>query len=175
MQEKCEMPDLGEMTYFLGLEVNQAHNAIFINQKGFAIKILRRYSMENYKPMSTPIAQDEKRTSSEDVEKLDETSYRCLVGCSLYLTASRPDIMFVVSLLSRFMHCCNVDHYKVVKRVLRYMRGTLDHGVKFTRTEKVKLLGYSDSDWGGSSEDMKITLGYFFTLRSNVFYWSSKK
>ncbi|XP_016700061.1 secreted RxLR effector protein 161-like [Gossypium hirsutum] len=131
--------------------------------------------MENCKPMSTPIAQDEKLTSSEDVEKLDESSYRSLVGCLLYLKTSKPDIMFVVSLLSRVMYCCNVNHYKVAKRVLRYMRETLDHGVKFMRIERVKLLGYSDSDWDGSSEDMKSTSGYFFTLGSSAFYWSSKK
>ncbi|KAG8482776.1 hypothetical protein CXB51_024200 [Gossypium anomalum] len=140
------MSDLGKMTYFLGLDVNQAHNAIFIKQKGFAMKILRRYSMENCKPAKTPIAQ-----------------------------SSRPNIMFVVSLLSRFIHCCTVNHYKAAKRALRYIRGTLDHGVKFMRTEKIELLGYSDSDWAGSSEDMKSTSSYIFTLGSSVFCWSSKK
>ncbi|KAA3463001.1 Integrase, catalytic core [Gossypium australe] len=134
MQEKFKMSDLGKMTYFLGLEVNQACDAIFIRKKGFATKILRRYSMENCKPVSTPIVQGEKLTSNEDIDKVDETSYRSLVGYLLYLTASRPDIIFVV-----------------------------------------KLLGYSNSDWAGSTKDMKSTLGYFFTLGSSVFCWSSKK
>ncbi|KAA3463051.1 hypothetical protein EPI10_029477 [Gossypium australe] len=77
--------------------------------------------------------------------------------------------MFAVSLLSRYMHCCDVNHYRSAKRVLRYVRGTLSHGVKFVKTEKIKLLGYFDSDWSGSIEDMKSISG------SSVFCWSSKK
>ncbi|KAA3488470.1 chitinase 1-like [Gossypium australe] len=73
------------------------------------------------------------------------------------------------------MHCCNVNCYKAIKRVLRYIRGTLDHGVNFMRTKKVKLLGYSNSDWAGSTKDMKSTSGYLFTLESSVFCWSLKK
>ncbi|KAA3465633.1 laccase-2-like [Gossypium australe] len=94
--------------------------------------------MENCKPASTPIAQGEKLTNNEDAEKVDETSYRSLVGCLLYLRASRPNIIFAVSILSRFIHYCNVNHYKVAKRVLRYIR------VKFVKAEKVKLLGHEE-------------------------------
>ncbi|KAK5839324.1 hypothetical protein PVK06_008101 [Gossypium arboreum] len=83
--------------------------------------------------------------------------------------------MYAVGLLSRFMHCCNVSHFKAVKRVLRYVKGTLGYGVKFERAEELKLVGYLDSDWAGSVDDMKSTLGYFFTLGSGVFSWSSKK
>ncbi|XP_017647626.1 secreted RxLR effector protein 161-like [Gossypium arboreum] len=131
--------------------------------------------MESCKPTNIPIAHGEKLTRNEDVEKIDERSYKSLVRCLLYLTASRLDIMFVASLLSRFMHCCNVNHLEATKRVLRYIKGTLDHGVKFMRTEKIKLLRYSDSDWVGSSEDIKSTSNYFFTLGSSVFCWSLKK
>ncbi|KAG8499820.1 hypothetical protein CXB51_006167 [Gossypium anomalum] len=99
----------------------------------------------------------------------------CLIGCLLYLTAMRPDIMFAVSLLSRFMHCCNVLHFQAAKRVLRYIKGTLNHGLLFSKAEKLKLTGYTDSDCAGSKDDMKSTSGYAFTLGSAMVYWSTKK
>ncbi|XP_016690501.1 secreted RxLR effector protein 161-like [Gossypium hirsutum] len=83
--------------------------------------------------------------------------------------------MHAVTLLSRFMHCCNVAHFKAVKRVLRYVKETLGYGVKFEKAEDLKLVGYSDSDWAGLVDDMKSTSGYFFTLGSGVFSWSSNK
>ncbi|XP_052477970.1 secreted RxLR effector protein 161-like [Gossypium raimondii] len=131
--------------------------------------------MENCKPMRTLIAQGEKLPSNEAVERVDETSYRSVIGCLVYLTASRLDIMFAVSLLSRYMHCCNVNHYRVAKRVLRYIRGTLSHGVKFVKAERVKLLRDSNSDWVWSTEHIKSTSSYFFTLGSSLFCSSSKK
>ncbi|KAA3486586.1 hypothetical protein EPI10_030477 [Gossypium australe] len=106
------MSNLGEMTYFLGLEVIQACDI------GFEMKILQRYYMENCKSTNTPIAQGEKFSSNEDVERVDKTSYRSLVGCLLFFTASRLDIMFPISLLPRYMHCCNANHYRAAKRVL---------------------------------------------------------
>ncbi|KAG8489064.1 hypothetical protein CXB51_017032 [Gossypium anomalum] len=175
MLKVFEMTDLGVMTYFLGMEVNQSDQGIFISQHIFALKILSKFCMANCKPVNTPVAQGEKLSRSESVERVDEKEYRSLVGCLLYLTATRPDIMFGVSLLSRFMHCCNVTHFKAAKRILRYVKGTLNHGVMFKKEKELKLIGYSDSDWAGSVDDMKSTSGYFFTLGSGVFCWSSKK
>ncbi|KAG8480141.1 hypothetical protein CXB51_024917 [Gossypium anomalum] len=151
MQEVFEMTDLGVMTYFLGMEVNQSNQGIFISQHAFVLKILNRFCMTNYKIVSTPVTQGEK------------------------LTTTRPDIMYAVSLLSRFMHCCDVVHFKAAKRVLRYLKGTLNHGVNFEKAKELKLIGYSNSDWVGSIDNMKSTSGYFFTLGSGVFCWSSKK
>ncbi|KAK5776596.1 hypothetical protein PVK06_044556 [Gossypium arboreum] len=169
------MTDLGVMTYFLGMEVNQFDQGIFISQDAFTLKILNRFCMTNCKTVRTPVAQGEKLTSSGNQERVDEKEYRSLVGCLLYLTATRPNIMFGVSLLSRFMHCYDVVHYKAAKRILRYVKGTLSYGVKFEKEKELKLTGYSDSDWAGSIDDMKSTFGYFFTLSSRVFCWSSKK
>ncbi|XP_040942254.1 uncharacterized mitochondrial protein AtMg00810-like [Gossypium hirsutum] len=175
MQTVFEMTDLGLMTYFLGMEVKQNEQGIFISQKAFASKVLSRFCMTNCKPASTPVALGEKLTSLGDEDRVDEKNYRSLIGCLLYLTATRPDIMHAVGLLSRFMHCCTVAHFKAAKRVLRYVKGTLSCGVKFERAEELRLVGYSDSDWAGSVDDMKSTSGYFFTLGSSVFCWSSKK
>ncbi|XP_040950502.1 secreted RxLR effector protein 161-like [Gossypium hirsutum] len=131
--------------------------------------------MENYKHANTPIAKREKLISDENVERVDETSYKNLVGCLLYLTTSKPDIMFIVSLLSRYKHCSNVIHCKAAKRILIYVKVTLSYRVKFMKSENVKLLGYLDNDWARYIKDMKSTSGYFVTLGSSVFYWSSRK
>ncbi|KAG8489409.1 hypothetical protein CXB51_017388 [Gossypium anomalum] len=159
MQDIFEMTDLGLMTYFLGMEVNQGEQGIFISQQAFALKVLSKFSMSKCKPASTPVALGEKLSSTSEHDRIDERGYRSLVGCLLYLTATRPDILYAVGLLSRFIYCCNVAHFKAVKRVLRYVKGTLNFGVKFGRSKELKLVGYSDSDWS----------------RIKCFSWSSKK
>ncbi|XP_052481232.1 uncharacterized mitochondrial protein AtMg00810-like [Gossypium raimondii] len=146
MNSMFEMSNLGEMSYFLGMEVFQTQQGIFLSQKAFALKILNRFSMQNCKTTSTPIAIREKLTSQGDFEKVNESTYRSLLGCFLYLIATRPDIMFTVSLLSRFMHYCNVNHFKAAKRVLRYIKGTISFWMMFTKVESMKLLGFADSD-----------------------------
>ncbi|KAF2325353.1 hypothetical protein GH714_027021 [Hevea brasiliensis] len=96
------------------------------------------------------------------------------VGEDLMLT-TRPDILHAVSVLSRFLHCASELHLKAAKRVLRYVKGTVDHGILFQQNQDFQFLGFSDSDWAGSYDDMKSTSGYCFTLGSGVFSWSSKK
>ncbi|KAK5837512.1 hypothetical protein PVK06_013322 [Gossypium arboreum] len=169
------MTDLGVMTYFLGMEVIQSNHGIFISQQAFALKILDKFCMSNCKLVSTPMAQGEKLVNFGGQERVDEKEYRSLVGCLLYLTATRPDLMHVVSLLSRFMHCCDTSHFKAAKKVLRYVKGTLKFSVLFKKKKELKLIGYSESDWAGSLDDMRSTSGYFFTFGSGVFCWSSKK
>ncbi|KAG8479014.1 hypothetical protein CXB51_028903 [Gossypium anomalum] len=175
MHQMFEMFDFGRMTYFLGMEVTQSQEGFFLSQRTFAIKILDKFSMLNCKATSTPVAVGEKLTSQSNSKEVCETTYRSLVGCLLYLTATRPDIMFAVSLLSRFMHCCNEDHFRAAKRVLRYIKGTLSYGMQFCKAKRLRLVGYTDSDWAGSKDDMKSTSGYVFTLGSTIFCWSSKK
>ena len=83
--------------------------------------------------------------------------------------------MFAVSVLSRFMHCASEVHLQAVKRIVRYVKGTIDYGVKYTHSQNFQFHGYSDSDWGGSIDDMKSTTGYCFSFGLDMFSWSSKK
>ncbi|KAK5826230.1 hypothetical protein PVK06_021146 [Gossypium arboreum] len=175
MQQMFEMYDLGKMSYFLGMEVSQNQQGIFLSQKAFTLKILNKFSMLKCKATSTTVAIGEKLSSQCDFEKVSESTYGSLVGCLLYLIATRPNIMFAVSLLSRFMHCCNEKHFQDAKRVLRYIKGTKSSGMLFSKVENMKLIGYADSDWARSIDDMNSTSGYLFTLGSAIFYWTSKK
>ncbi|KAJ8774133.1 hypothetical protein K2173_009564 [Erythroxylum novogranatense] len=131
--------------------------------------------MEKCKSVGTPMNQKEKLQKEDGAEPTDNATHRSLVGCLMYLTATRPDIQYTVSVLSRFLHCASELHMKAAKRVLRYLKGTSSYGIKFTKSERFKLYGYSDSDWAGSVEDMKSTTGYCFAMRSACFSWYSKK
>ncbi|XP_052874869.1 uncharacterized mitochondrial protein AtMg00810-like [Gossypium arboreum] len=117
MENMFEMSDLGQMTYFLGMEVFQTENGIFLGQKTFAAKILSKFSMENCKPVSTPVVVGTKLSSQVDNEK----------------------------------------HFRAAKRVLRYIKGTLSYGLLYSKTDRLRLVGYTDSDWAGSKDDMKST------------------
>ena len=128
------------------------------------MKVLDKFSMKNCKPTSTPMAVGVKLSRQGSGEPICETMYKSLIGSLLYLTATRPDIMFAVSVLSRYMNCCNDQHFQAAKRVLRYIKGTIDHGILFKRAENMKLIGYIDSDWAGSCDDMRSTSGYAFSL-----------
>jgi len=154
MVQAFEMTDLGLMTYFLGIEIKQGENQVFICQRKYAKRkyakeILRKFQMDECKAVSTPMNQREKFINEDGADKVDEGYYRSLIGCLMYLTATRPDIIFVVSFLSRFMHCASEVHLRAAKRIL--------------------------SDWAGSYDDMKSTSGYCFNLGSGVFSWCTKK
>ncbi|PKI36750.1 hypothetical protein CRG98_042852 [Punica granatum] len=109
------------------------------------------------------------------VEATDATVYRSLIRCLMFLTATKPNIMFVVGVLSRFLSCASELHMIAAKRVVRYLKGTATFGVKFTKGNQFKLCGFADSDWAGCVEDIRSTSGYCFTIGSGCFSWSSKK
>ncbi|WKA11188.1 hypothetical protein VitviT2T_028713 [Vitis vinifera] len=159
MQDVFEMSDLSIMNYFLGMEIYQCSWAIFISQRKYAMDILKKFKLESCKEVATPLAQNEK-ISKNDGEKLEEPSaYRSLVGSLLYLTVTRPDLMFPASLLSRFLSSPRNVHMGVAKRVLKYVKGTTNLGIWYLKIGGVKLDGYADSDWVGSVDDVKSTSG----------------
>ncbi|KAB2610770.1 hypothetical protein D8674_018802 [Pyrus ussuriensis x Pyrus communis] len=134
-----------------------------------------KFGLQNCKPVSTPLATNEKLCRNDGSESTDEGVYRQIVGSLLYLIATRPDIMFAALLLIRFMHSPSKKHLGTAKRVLRYIQGTIDFGIEFEKGKKAVLIGYCDSDWSGCEDDMKSTSGYAFTFGSGVFSWASMK
>ena len=175
MKEKYEMTDLGLLYHFLGMGVIQTYSSIFIHQRKYASSLLNKFGLTDCKPVSTPLVATEKLIKDDGSGAADEENYRKLVGSLLYLTATRPDVMYAASLLARYMHGPSNKHYGTAKRVLRYVQGTLDYGLMYQKGKKAVLVGYYDNDWGGSIEDSKSTSGYAFSFGSGVFSWASVK
>ncbi|XP_031248923.1 uncharacterized protein LOC116106736 [Pistacia vera] len=175
MQTEFEMTDLGLMKYFLGMEISQTVGEIFVCQQRYATEILMKFGIENCKPVDTPLVPNLKLSKTDGAERVDEGKYRSLVGSLLYYTATSPDLMFTTSYLSRFMSNPSELHFKTAKRVLRYVKGTIMLGIYFRKAESLKLLGYTDSDWGGSLDDAKSTSGYVYYLNQGAICWLSRK
>ena len=146
-----------------------------MSQKKYASDLLGKLGMHDCNPMKTPMNTNQKFNLNDGEEKVDVGDYRSLVGSLLYLTNSRPDIMYATSLLSRFMQSPSKLHYGAAKRVLRYVKGTCSYGLLYTNANNLKLCGFSDSDWAGSLDDRRSTTGYVFNLGSGAIAWSSKK
>ncbi|KAI5324559.1 hypothetical protein L3X38_033632 [Prunus dulcis] len=175
MMRQYEMTDLGLLHHFLGLGVLQTDSCIFLHQKKYAKTLLDKFGLKDCKSVATPLAVNEKLSKVDGSDLADETLYRQMVGSLLYLTATRPDIMFASSLLARFMHNPTKKHMGTAKRVLRYIQGTISYGIAYEKGKGAVLIGYCDSDWSGSEDDMRSTSGYAFNLGSGVFSWASIK
>ncbi|KAL0359482.1 UNVERIFIED_CONTAM: Retrovirus-related Pol polyprotein from transposon RE2 [Sesamum angustifolium] len=173
MMKTFEISDLGLMHFFLGIEINQEKEGIFICQRKYTETLLKKFKMESCKTVTTPLVTGEKYQKEDGSQKVDGSIYRSLIGSLLYLTATRPDIMFATSLLSRFMQSHSQVLYAAAKRILRYLRGTKDFGIWYKSTNDAKLVGYTDSDWAGSVDDMKSTSDYTFSLGSGIFTWAT--
>jgi hypothetical protein len=177
LTSEFEMKDIGLMHYFLGLEVWQRSDEIFLSQGKYTVDILRRFGMLDCKPMSTPMVSNLKKLHESDSgsDLVDPSLYRQLIGSLMYLIHTRPDICFDVSALSQFMSEPRHRHWIAAKHILRYLRGSIAYGLRYTSSGGVLLHGYADSDWVGSSVDRKSTSGYCFSLGSAMISWSSKK
>ena len=175
MMSEFEMSDLGNLQYFLGLEVQQVDDGIFVSQRKYAKDLLSKFGMQSCNGVATPMNPKEKLQQDDGTEFANPRYYRSLVGGLNYLTNTRPDIMFSVSVLSRYLHTPTMQHLGAAKRVLRYVAETTDFGIWYSRDANFKLFGYSDSDWGGCKDDGTSTSGHLFSLGSGAISWSSKK
>ncbi|CAL9018585.1 unnamed protein product [Prunus brigantina] len=175
MMQKYEMTNLGLLNHFLGMGVLQTEKGVFIHQSKYAKSLLVKFGLEDCKSITIPLPTGEKLKKIDGSQLADEGLFRKIVGSLLYLTATRPDIIFAASLLSRFMHSPTKKHMGIAKRVLRYVQGTLSYGIEFTRDKNVVLIGFCDSDWAGSEDDSRSTSGYAFSFDSGIFSWASVK
>jgi Reverse transcriptase (RNA-dependent DNA polymerase) len=171
MMKEFEMTDLRLMKYFLGLEVKQHKKSIFISQEDYAKEILKRFVMENCNPIATWMELGRKLSRYDEGDEVDVNLYRSLIRNLRYLTCTRPDIMFT----SQYMESPKTSHWKATKMILRYVRGTVDLGLHYSKTNNFKLTGYSDGDWYGDIDDRKSTSGSAFYVGDTVFTWLSKK
>ena len=150
------------LIYFLGIEVKQTENGILISQEKYVTNFLERFNMKNIKSSPTPTVMGLKLSKEYCNKNVNPTLYKGMVGSLMYLTASRPDIMYAISLISRFMKTPKETHFQETKIILRYVNGTKDYGVLYFATDDFKLIGYTNSDWARSVDDRKSTSGYVF-------------
>eukprot|EP00253_Pinus_taeda_P006537 PITA_06537 len=151
LKKKFEMTDLGHLHYFLGLQVLQSKEGISLSQSKYACDLLRHFHMEDCKPAPSPFQYGVKLSVTCTSPKVDATLYRQLVGKLLYLTHTRPDLFFAVGLVARFMQNPCESHWKAAKRVLRYVRGTVQFGIHYSAEASPLLVGFIDSDWADAS------------------------
>lgn len=141
MNKEFLITDLGKLNYFLGLEVSYHDTGLFLSQSKYAHDILSRAHMLDAKPVSTPLSTTDYFTS-QGTPFSDVTLYRSLVGALQYLTITRPDLSYAVNQVSQFLHAPMVDHFNAVKRILRYVKGTLSYGLSFSHASSPSILGY---------------------------------
>eukprot|EP00253_Pinus_taeda_P035426 PITA_35426 len=176
LKKKFEMTDLGHLHYFLCLQVLQSKEGISLSQSKYACDILRHFHMEDCKPAPSPFQSGVKLSVSCTFPEVDATLYRQLVGKLLYLTHTRPDLSFAVGLVARFLQNPRESHWKAAKRILRYVRGTIQFWIIHYSAKAAPLLvGFTDSDWAGDHDDRKSTAGYVFTLGSGPITLACKK
>jgi hypothetical protein len=164
MQSEFEMSLVGELTYFLGLQIKQMEDTIFITQSKYAKNIVKKFGMDNATHKRTPAPTHLKLSKDENGVNVDQSLYRSMIiGSLLYLTASRPDITFVVGVCARYQAEPKMSHLNQVKRILKYVNGTCNYGMMYSHCENSNLYGYCDADWAGSADDRKNTSrGCFF-------------
>jgi hypothetical protein len=176
MKSTFQMADLGLLQYYLGLEVSQDENGITVRQRACALKILAATGLKGCNPSQVPMESRLKLSKSSTTPLVDATEYRRIVGALRYLVNTGPDLAYAVGYVSRFMEKPTTEHLLAVKRVLRYIAGTVDYGCCYGRKKGGDvLIGYSDSDLAGDIDTCKSTTGVFFFLNGNLVTWQSQK
>ena len=183
LTREFQIKDLGTLHYCLGIEFQQdpSTKAVIMHQRRYIEKILADYGMDESKPISTPLDGNSKLTkqmmpsSEEEIIQMKKVPYQSLIGTLMYLSVStRPDISYTISVLSQFNINPGKAHWAAAKRVLRYLRNTLNHGLKFKKTNS-DLVGYVDADWAGDIDDRVSHTGYVFKLADAAVTWEARK
>ncbi|KAI3810687.1 hypothetical protein L1987_20309 [Smallanthus sonchifolius] len=175
MHSKFEMSSMGELNFFLGLQVKQVPNGIFISQSKYVKSILEKFKMADCSAARTPMQVHHQLTLDKDGQDTDQHQYRAMIGSLMYLTASRPDIMFAVCLCARFQAAPKASHLQAVKRIFRYLKGASRIGLWYSKNDMFNLYAYTDSDYGGCNLDKKSTSGGCQFLGGRLISWQCKK
>nr|GEW86430.1 putative ribonuclease H-like domain-containing protein [Tanacetum cinerariifolium] len=175
MKDKFQMSSMGELTFFLGLQVKQKKDGIFISQDKYVAQILRKFRLSEGKSTSTLIDTEKPLLKDSDGEDVDVHTYRSMIGSLMYLTSSTPDIMFAVCACARFQVTLKVSYLNAVKRIFIYLKGKPCLGLWYPKYLPFDLVAYSDSDYAGASLDRKYTIGGCQFLGCRLIFWQCKK
>ena len=175
MSNEFEMSMMGELNFFLGLQIKQTDNGIFINQSKYTKELLKKFDINSQKSSDTPMSSSLKLTKDENGPSEDVTRYRGMIGSLLYLTASRPDIMYSVCACARFQADPKRSHFTAVKKIFKYLKSTCDVGLWYPKNQPLDLVSFSDADFAVCHIDRKSTSGTSHFLGSCLVSWFSKK
>ncbi|KAJ9544835.1 hypothetical protein OSB04_024542 [Centaurea solstitialis] len=175
MKSEYKMSMMGELTFFLGLQIKQSEKGIFINQGKYVHEMLKKFDLTSCTPMKTPMAPPLSLDKDSKGKPVDVTLYRGMIGSLLYLTASRPDIMYSTCLCARYQAEPKESHLTAVKRIFRYLKGTPNLGLWYSKDSGFDLTAYSDSDFAGCKINRKSTTGGCHLLGGKLVSWTSKK
>nr|GEW48443.1 hypothetical protein [Tanacetum cinerariifolium] len=175
MQYEFKMSMMGELNFFLRLQIKQMEDGIFFNQSKFIKEMLKKFGLEESKPIKTPMSFDTKLTKDEECESVNSTKYRGMIGSLLYLMKSRPDIMFSVCLYTRFQEAPKTSHLEAIKRIFRYIKGTTHLELWYHKGTRIETVVYADSDHAGDYVDRKRTSDICSFMVCCLTSWFSKK
>ncbi|XP_062088777.1 secreted RxLR effector protein 161-like [Humulus lupulus] len=169
------LKDLGNIDYFLGVQLHQLDQGLHLCQTKYILDLLTYAKMEFANSLPTRMASGEKLYLQDGDPMEDPLLYRSVVGALQYVTVTRPEIPYVVNRVSQFMQTPLDTHWKVVKKVLRYLKGTLDYGLTFYNSPQLRLTSFSDADWVSDPDDRRSTSSFCVYLGGNLISWASKK
>jgi hypothetical protein len=175
LRQAFAIKDLGDLKFFLGVQVRRDATGFHLNQAQYTEDILERAGMANCKPVSTPVEVSPKLSANAGEPATDGTFYRSITGALQYLTLTRPDIAYGVNQACLHMHAPHDVHWNLVKRILRYLHGTIQHGIIISASPSTTLKAYSDADWAGCLDTRRSTSGYCVFLGESLVSWSSKR
>jgi hypothetical protein len=175
MESEFQMFMMGELTFFLGIQVKQMKQGTFVHQGKYMKDLMKKFNMTELKPVSTLMSSAVSLGPDEDGDAVDQREYRSMTGSLLHLTATRPDIQFAVGLCAHFQSSPRSSHRTAVQQVFRYLKHTLEFGIWYSVSSSLDLVGFSDVDFMGCGIDRKSTFGTCHFLGSSLICWSSQK
>jgi hypothetical protein len=169
------MSMIGELKFFLGIQINQSKDGVYVHQTKYTKELLKKFKLEDCKVMNTSIHPTCTLSKEDTGIKVDQQMYRGMIGSLLYLTASRPNILFSVCLCARFQSDPRESHLNVVKRIFRYLKGTTNLGLLYRKSLDYQLVGFCDADYAGDRIERKSTSDNCQFLGDNLISWTSKR
>ncbi|KAL9271200.1 Retrovirus-related Pol polyprotein from transposon RE1-like protein [Drosera capensis] len=175
LSSEFTMKDLGDIHYFLGIQVLRTRTGLFLSQEKYILDLLRRFGLHTLKSVLSSLASRTSLSSIDGVLLSDPTEFRSLVGTLQYLSMTRPDIAYAVYLVSQFMQTPRMPHFLAVQRIYRYLQCTSSFGISLRPSDLSLLVAYSHVDWYGCPDSTRSTTGFAIYLGSNLIYWQAKK
>jgi hypothetical protein len=175
MQNEFEMSLLGELSFFLGIQIRQSNQGIFISETKYIREMIKRFGMEDCKPVITPMQTSCKLRKYDVSKSIDQRQYKSMIGILLYMTASRPYVMQAVGQVARFQAAPKESHVLAMKRIFRYLKGTKEFGLWYPKGKDLSLISYKDANWVGCIDYQRSTSGAMFYMGECLVSWLRKK